>query len=139
MEREDLEKKLEITEEILENLHKIKKALKTGSGPLSGMAFTDNFVENINAQIRQAKEPFKRYGKNDISDSKGDVVISNREFLQLRKLPEYDIMTKGAHMRRFMNAKSNILELVPVYEDLTMRTESIRDELLILTGKNDKS
>lgn len=135
---EDLEKKLELTEEILEELGKVMKLLKKGSNPLIGYVFTNDYCEKINAQIRQVKSPFRRLGKNEISDSRGDVTVGTRELMLLRALP-LSVVTKGEHTGRYIDAKGNILELIPLYEDLIMRMESIRDELLILTGRGDAS
>ena len=138
MEREDLEKKLEITEEILENLNTVLKLLKKSSNPLLGYIFTNDYCDKINAQVRQIKSPFRKYGKNEISDSRGDIVVSTRDLVMLRALPQ-SVITKGEHMSRYIDAKGNSLELIPVYENLISKTESIRDELLVLIGRNDKS
>ncbi len=135
---EDLEKKLELTEEILEELGKVMKLLKKVSNPLIGYVFTNDCCEKINEQIRQVKSPFRRLGKNEISDSRGDVTVGTRELMMLRALP-LSVVTKGEHTDRYIDAKDNILELIPLYEDLIMRMESIRDELLILTGRGDTS
>ena len=135
---EDLDKKLEAANAILEELDKVLKLLKKGSGPLSGFVLSAGYAEDINAQIRQAKAPFKRYGKDEISDSKGDAVIRSREFILMRKLTEH-CMTRGAHMKNYMDAKENIQEILPVYEDIYGRTLSIRDEILLMKRKGEIS
>ena len=138
MDREELEKKLEVTEELLEELYKLQKMLKKGTGPMAGLVRTDKFAEDINAQIRRLKAPFKKYGKQEISDSRKDVVINTREFTQFRNLPDYDLLaTRGRHMLRYAEAKDNVQDLLPVYENIIDRAEMIRDELRLMKEKEN--
>lgn len=131
MDRAELEKRLEVTKDFLDKLYMLHRMLKKGSGPLAGMVLTVKFADKLNAQIRQLKEPFKKYGKSEISDSKGDTLISSKEIVFIRELEQYDMMTRGRHIKNYAQFKDNILEILPVYESLIERTEMIRDELLL--------
>lgn len=139
MDREELEKKIEVTKELLDSLYALHKMLKKGSGLTAGMVLTANYADKVNAQIRQLKAPFKKYGKSEISDTKGDTVISSKEIVLLRELQQYDMMTRGRHLKNYTQLKDNILELIPVYESLIEKTEIIRDELMLLKGKAETS
>lgn len=135
MDREELEKRLDATKDFLEQLYMLHRMLKRGSGPMAGMIFTVSYADKLNARIRQLKAPFKKYGKSEISDSKGDTVISSKEIVFLKELLPYD----SQHVFNYATLKENILEVLPVYENLIEKTEIIRDELLLLKGKAETS
>lgn len=139
MDREELEKRLDATKDFLEQLYMLHRMLKRGSGPMAGMVFTVSYADKLNARIRQLKAPFRKYGKSEISDSKGDTVISSKEIVLLRELQQYDMMTRGRQLKNYTQLKDNILELLPVYESLIEKTEIIRDELMLLKGKAETS
>ena len=135
MDREELEKRLDATKDFLEQLYMLHRMLKRGSGPMAGMIFTVSYADKLNARIRQLKAPFRKYGKSEISDSKGDTVISSKEIVFLKELLPYD----SQHVFNYATLKENILEVLPVYENLIEKTEIIRDELLLLKGKAETS
>ena len=51
MDREELEKKLEVTEELLEELYKLQKMLKKGTGPMAGLVNTANRRSRIREKM----------------------------------------------------------------------------------------
>ena len=138
MDREELVKRLEVTNDLLEQLDTVLKMLKKGTGPLGGTVITENYVDKINAQIRQLKVPFKKYGRSEISDSKSETVIRSKEIVFLKESP-FDPMTRGAYYNNRVLTKEDILTILSVYESFVNRAEIIRDELIKLKDQAETS
>ncbi len=132
MDREELVKRLEVTNDLLAQLHTLHNMLKKGTGPLAFVILNENYADKLNAQIRLLKVPFKKYGKSEISDSKGETVISSKEIVFLKESVPYDMMLQGELVRNHVLLKENILTILPVYESFINKAEIIRDELIKL-------
>lgn len=131
-----INEKLEIVQEMLEELGKVQKMLKKAAGPLGFLGNSYNAGVEINAQIRLAGASFKRLGKDEISDSKGQMVVKKREFILLKEVPQHNF-TRGAHTVVAANFHDNLEEAIPVYEDIVSRLECIRDELILLAKEEN--
>ena len=132
MDREELVKRLEVTNVLLAQLHTLHNMLKKGTGPLAFVILNENYANKLNAQIRLLKVPFKKYGKSEISDSKGETVISSKEIVFLKESVPYDMMLQGELVRNHVLLKENIITILPVYESFINKAEIIRDELIKL-------
>jgi len=125
-----INEKLEIVQEMLEELGKVRKMLKKAAGPLGFLGNSYNNSVEINAQIRLAAASFKKLGKDEIADSKGQMVVKKREFILLNEVPQHNY-ARGAHTVVAANFHDNLEEVIPIYEDIVSRLECIRDELIV--------